>query len=406
MSLIRHARGIKPRLHPNKGGVPIDLDRIITRSAGVSQSSESVYEHGRRNKCGSDKSIPEAVYSVSQQEYGTNDLYKTLANLASEPVAGFTLADFENSLCDLTDIGKVDFGGALEQILWLPKLSVNSLELSIADPEGRIERNVELVGDDHRKLAHANNYFIYGTDTGATLGSYDIVVDDPAPVEDPNNTGVYILRLDRIRAGETTTIELTTNYTFDAVDTITVLSAEVGDEYRYYYTAGSWGTAGDPTTLNDVDPCFLKAENIVVEMNDGVTTVQLDILTSLTITASPSRLDESVLGSADKLIREVNSWEVSISLDGRVKEATIGEILMGVAGTNHGIVDVDEFLENASLTVKIYDDAKKTNFLIGYKSTELVFSDQTEDSTANEFATEAWSLTTDNLLITTDIGNL
>ena len=52
-------------------------------------------------------------------------------------------------------------------------------------------------------------------------------------------------------------------------DDVTIPGTLLGDVYNIYYSAASFGTAGDPTTVDSGNPCFLKAENVTVTLNDG-----------------------------------------------------------------------------------------------------------------------------------------
>jgi len=319
------------------------------------------------------------------------------------------LANFNTALTDIYQPGKTEFGGTVEQTLWLQKLSVDSIGLDIADPEAKIERSFELSGDKYKILRKANKYLIFKEDDAGTgvSGNYVIDVSDPAPVEDPNNSGVYILQLYRIRSGVATELDLTTDYTYNnGTKEITILAATAFDNYRIWYSAGSYGSAGDPFVLNDVDDCYLKADSVTVLIDDGVhAAVELDLLTSLSIAATLNRIDEGVIGSDEKVLRDVETTEVTLSLDGRIKDSTIEEVLMGEAGQDHGIIDVSLFGQ-VNVVVKIYEDTTKSTFKMGYKMTGMDFSDESRDFDANAFGTKPVSLAGTNLLITTEEGNL
>jgi hypothetical protein len=286
-------------------------------------------------------------------------------------------------------------------------MALTSFNLSMNADE-RIERSFELSGEFAKILRYGNKNLIFKTDDAAsgTSGNYDIVVNDPVPVVDPNNAGVYILDLYRIRAGVATQLKLTTDYTYNSgTNTITILSAAGDDHYRIWYSAGSYGSAGDPSALNDVDDCYLKADNVTVTIDDGTNApLTLDKLTSLSIDASFNRIDEAVIGSNEKVLKDVESYEVAISFDGFVKNSPIEEAFMTQAGQNWEIIDFSLFNE-VTITVLIYKEAAKTNFLIGYQTTGAEFNDTTQDYTANEFASNPFSTSSDNLKISTTIGD-
>lgn len=407
---IRHASAVKPITVPTNSDVsPDNMDRVQSISGGISQPSEDVYEVGRLDKVCTDKGILDSTLSITQLEYGTIDSYLQYAGLSSEPVAGLTLSDFNAALTDLYQPGKTEFGGTVEQTLWLQKLSVDSINLDIADSEAKIERSFELSGDKWKMVRKANKYLTFKEDDAATgvSGNYIISVSDPAPVEDPNNTGVYILQLYRIRSGVATELTLTTDYTYNnGTKEITILAATAFDNYRIWYSSGSYGSAGDPFVLNDVDDCFLKADSVTVLIDDGVhAAVELNLLTSLSLSATLNRIDESVIGSDEKVLRDVETTEVTLSLDGRIKDSTIEEVLMGQAGQDWGIIDVSLF-DSVNVVIKIYEDSTKTTFKMGYKMTGLDFSDESRDFDANAFGTKPVSLAGTNLLITESEGKL
>jgi len=405
---IRHASAVKPISIPVKHDVNTDnWDRVQTFNAATSQPMEKVYEIGRLAKMAFDKDILEASLSITQLEYGTMASYLQLSGDSAEPGAGLVLSDFDDTRTDFYLPGKDVYGGTVEQTLWMQQMSLDSLGLEI-NAEEKIERSFELSGDFCKIAREGNKYLIFKTDDAAsgTSGNYDIVVSDPAPVADPNNAGVYILDLWRIRSGVATQLDLTTDYTYDnPTKTITIIAASAQDHFRIWYTAASYGTSGDPTSLNDVDDYYLGAENVTVTIDDGThTAVELDKLTTLSISATLNRINQSKIGSVDKF-RDVEDYDVSISLGGYIKDYTIGEVLMLQAGQSWGIIDFSETGE-VDVIIKIYQEAAKSTFLIGYKATSVEFSDTSTNFEANSFGDGPYTLTGDSLLITTTIGNL
>ena len=117
-----------------------------------------------------------------------------------------------------------------------------------------------------------------------------------------------------------------------------------------------------------------------------------------------SRDEEKDLRSIQE-VQDVESYDVTVSFDGYVKDSTIEEVLMQQAGQTWGIIDFS-LMDEISLVVKVYEDKTKTTFKIGYKVTGLQFSDESRDFDANAFASKPITLTSDNLLVTTTEGNL
>lgn len=409
--LIRHARAYSPWFIPNKGGTPDDLHGITNiGGAGASVDREDIFVVGRKTKCGTDQDTPESTVPITQLERGTIDGYLLLSNLSAEPAGGITLDDFSNSLVDVALYGRDSFNGVLESTVWFPKTAISTLGIDIADPEARIERSFDMEGDDELNLTDANKLLIHRTATSAVTGAFVITgaILDPTPIVDPNNAGIFILRVDQTRAGVTTTLKEVTDYTYDDIlNTLTILASVTGDVYNVYYTAGDFGIPGDPTTPDNEAVCFLKAENVTVLIQDATSPqIEVDCLTSLSINATLNRIDESCLGSSERLLREISDTPVTIGLSGRVKKSQIQKALMNKLGTTHGIQSVKLYKDDVKVTVKIYSDATKTTFLLGYQVGNLAFDDSSLDVTANDFATLDINLGSDELLITAVEANL
>jgi hypothetical protein len=401
---IIHSSAIKPIIVPwNSDTQKQNVDRAINLSGGVTQPSENVYELGRLDKICTDLKIIEEKATLQQLEYGEIDTYLALANKATLPSGGLVLSDFDDSLVDILHVIKDKFAGTVEQTLWLPKLSLNSIALNIANADARIERSFDLGGDFFKILKTTNKIYlekIYTVPSGYSAAPYAISLADPVPVVDPNVAGKYIQRVLRVRSGVTVELELTTDYTFTAPSALSILLATSGDIIKVVYTAASFGTAGDYTALNDADLCYINADSVKVTLQSGVgTEVELDRLTSLSLTATLNRISEGVIGLREKLLKNVESYDVKVALGGRVKNAPIEDVLMGQAGNNWGIIDPNEFKTDLVLRVYIYEDSTKTTFKMGYKSTGCSFSDDTQDAAANAFASKTINLSSDNMLI-------
>lgn len=405
---IRHASAVKPISVSTVTAVAkTNWDRCQKFSWATTQPQEKVYEIGRRDKMAVDKDTLEATLSITQLEYGEIDSFLQLAGLSAEPVAGLALSDFDDSRVDFYLPGKDAYGGTLEQTLWLEKMSLDSFNLAI-NAEAKLERTFNLSGDYAKILKSGNKYLIFTTDDApsGTSGNYTIDVSDPAPVQIPGSSN-YILKIVRIRSGVATELVVTTDYTYsNATKLITILAATTADHYRVWYSAASYGSAGDPTALNDADDYFISAESVTITIDDGVhAAVELTKLTSASIAATLNRITESVIGDTEKVLRDVEDYDVTISLEGFVKEPTIEEALAGQAGQSYGLIDFSD-LGEVTVTIKVYEDSTKSVFKIGYQSTGLSFADGSEDWTANEFASVPINVNSDNLLITADIGNL
>lgn len=406
---IRHASAFKPLSVSMLADVDMaNWDRVQSFNATTTQPEEKLYEIGRRNKMVTDKGTLEATLSMTQFEYGELDAFLQIAGLSAEPSGGFELSDFDEGRLDFISPGKDVYGGTLEQTLWLENMALNSYEIAI-NADARLERSFEFAGEYAKIARYANKYVIFKTNDApsGTGGSYAIVLNDPAPVVDPNNAGVYILKLYRIRSGVATELDLTTDYTWNnGTTTLTILAALTGDQYRIWYTAASYGTSGDPQALNDVDDYYLPSENVTITIDDGThDPVELTKVTGMTISATLNRTDTPVIGTVEKL-KDTESYEVTVSIDQLVKNYPVEEALMGQAGQSHAIIDYSLF-DEVDVVAKVYAESTKSTFVIGYKVTGASFTDGTPaDYSANAFGNNPNTLSSDNLLITADEGNL
>lgn len=403
---IKHARAVSPWFIPNKGGSADDFHGLTDIGVDISVTSENVYVVGRKTKCATDRETPEATIPLTQFERGEIDTYLTLANLTAEPSGGFDLLDFNTSLVDVVYYIKEEFDGNVEASVWMPKCAVSSITLNIDDPEGRITRDIELSSDDERVFTGDNKILVHKQDTApsGTSGAYSIDVSDPAPVVDPHNSGSYIFRVDRTRG---TTTETITTWTFDSGNNeVDVTDALSGDVYNVYYSASSFGTPGDPTSVDSDPTCFLKAEVVTVLISDGTTEVELDRLQSLTITATLNRIDENVLGNDERVLREISDTPVTVDASGRVKRWRPERAFMNSLNSDNLASSVKAFNDNVRVTVKIYNNSDKDTFLIGYQVDNLSLSDGSLAFTANEFGTVDFSAESDDIKITTTEGDL
>ena len=407
---IRHSSAFKPLTVCERADVAEDnMDRVQNFSVSVNQPQEKLYELGRLDKMATDKEKLEVSVSITQFEYGTLDSYLQLAGLSTMPSGGLELEDFNSSRTDFISPGKTEYAGTLEQTLWCERLSVDSIGISINADE-RLERTFELSGN-FCKIAREGNKYVIFTSSDApsgTSGSLDIVLSDPAPVVNPNTAGEYILKVYRIRAGVATALTVTTDYTWtNGTTTLNIIAALADDNYRIWFTAASYGSAGDPQALNDVDDYYLSADNVTVTIDDGTNTaVELDKLTGLSIDATLNRSGEGAIGTSENLFNDVESYDVSVSLDGFVKNYSIQEALMTQAGQSWGIINYSD-MSAVSILIKVYETSAKTSFIIGYKMTGLEITDDSPaDFSANEFGSATVSLESDNLLISTTEGDI
>jgi len=407
---IRHARAVSPYFRPIIAGSNDELHGLTGIGADPSVGSEKVYVIGKQTKCGTDTETPVVTVPLSQLERGEIASYLCLANLASEPSGGLDVADFNSSLTDAIFYIKDAYAGSLDSTIWIPQCTVNSITLNVDDPEGRITRDIELSGDDRRIFAGANKCLTFSKSTvgsGYSAENYTIDISDPTPVVDPHNAGVYVMSVVRVRSGEAKTLEITTDYTYvNGTTTVTILSATTGDIYHVYWSAGTFPASGDPTSVDSDSICFLKAENVTILIDDGVTELELDRLSSLSLTVTFNRIDEKVLGNDQRILREVSDSPVTVDFSARVKRYRGDRAFMASLASANLASSVKSFSDDVKITVKIYNNADKDIFLIGYQVDNLSYTGGSFSISANEFGTIDVSAESDDVKITTTVGDL
>lgn len=404
----KHARSISPYFIPQGIGNADDFHGLTDAGGNPTIGKTDEFIIGQKDKCGTRKDIPEVTVPLTQNERGEINTFLTLANLTAMPSGGFTLSDFTAAIVDTVYYVREEERGTIEASIWHPQTTMSSFSLSI-DADDKIVREIELTGENEHVLAGTNNkYLIWTRDTApsGTSGNYTITVNDPAPSVNPNVSGEYILNIYRTRSGTRSILDVTTDYTFDGVDEITILSAETDDVYDIYYSASSFGSGGDPTTVDSDTNCFLKSENVTVELNDGTTTVELDGVTSLSLDATLTRLNEATVGTTTK-IKEITETPVTLSTTLRPTADFFHEkAFMNTLSSSDLVSDLLTFKDNIKVTIKIYETSSKSNFLIGYQLSNLSLDDSTLTITANEFAEQTISASTTDILITNQIGDL
>ena len=132
----------------------------------------------------------------------------------------------------------------------------------------------------------------------------------------------------------------------------------------------------------------------------------MDRLSSLTLTATLNRIDENVLGNDERVLREIEDTPVTLDLSGRIKNWFGEKAFMNQLADTDVISSVKDFNENIKVTVKIYNNANKDTFLIGYQVSGLSYTDGSFSATANEFSTMDISAESDDILITANQANL
>lgn len=366
-----HSTLAKPRIIPYNGtGAWAEIDRLQELSASISLNREKIREIGRDGTVDWRKRIPTTNVTLRQLEYGNLEFYRKLANV-SDATTDITLADFKTSMTDILCY-KTDDDGTYLGTVWYPKLRTSGFSINIGDPQAMIERNFTLVGEDEITLQGNNEYFIYDTVTSSGSGSQTFSVLPP-PVADPDASGAasgYFARVLRVRSGVTTELTYTTDYTYNSGTSIlTVNSCSVGDVFKLYYFCDEYLSGTSIFTNNDTDPGCLIAEAASVYLYVSANNY-LYKLQSVGIDVSFDRTDYFEIGNEEVVQRGVRDKTVRVTL-GRILEAyTLEEVLRGCA-TDYGKIDPRKFGDDITLRVKLFTDADKDTFGIGFKAPAL-----------------------------------
>ena len=402
--LIHSQSQFKPRYIPYLGDVDwVQVDRCQTLDPSGDFPSEDVKELGTDGKLGTLKETSVISCSLAQREYGSIEFYRALANKTAGTV---TLADFASSAGDINTY-LTDKNDAFVSTLWYPKQRLVSLGLSIGDPKAIVDRSFTFTGEQALILQTTNKYLIFKkkTLTAPDIGSGDIAVitlDDPVAVENPEDTGKYMFRVLRVKAGVTTELVEGTDYTSTA-NALTVEDCTVDDVIKYYYSSATWVTSpAAPFTTNVSDLNAIRANSMVLYLGSAG---RLYKVQSASLSVDLSREDVSEIGNEDIIARSVLENTVSIDL-GKLLDTsfTIEEVLRGNA---NGVLDSKNYATDLTWMLAVYSDATHNTFKLGYKSTDCSVSTSRPGTGAIATNVDSgYTLKADNLLITTSAGDL
>lgn len=409
-----HSSNWKPKVFPYKGTAnPTEIDRLQDMSGSVTINRTKIEEVGRSGIVDWRVGIPSVSLTLRQLEYGSIEFWNQLAN-KSLSNTDINLTDFKTSMVDIAGY-KTDDDDTFKGTVWYPKFRLSGFGISIGDPDSLIERSFTLVGEDEIQWQGDNKYLIYLTktcgsgesgDVSITIGSGDYS-NYPAPVEDPDNSGTYILRVLRVRSGTTT--ELTSGsssgqYEYSSsTQTLTFHGAQVDDVYKVYYTASSYITGESPFTANDSDLAGISADSCSIYLVSASNYIYR--LQSVAIDVTLDRFDVKEIGNDEVVARGARDISVTVTLGRILETLTPEEALRGVS-SSYGKIDIRKFSDDISLIVKIYSDADKGTFKIGYKFTDLAPTGLDAGVPLNDYITRGISLTGESGKITSDESSL
>ena len=378
----------------------IQLDRIQSVTPVATLNREKNKEVGRDGTIDYVKRTPTIAYALTQNESLNMKIFRALAN-KSNSTHPININDFKTSATDLLAYLTKDDGNFLGTI-WYPKLRVAGFSLNIADPDAKIERRFDLVGEVMKEFQNNNKYVIYKletADSGEITGAdWSITLNDPVPVEDPKTSGKYIFRVTRIRGGVTTDLSAgtgTDQYEYDSgTNVLTVHNAQVGDSYKIFYTASSYISGQSIWTNNDSDVGATLAYNVSLWLGgQALTRVQ-----GVTVDVRFAREDHKEVGNKEVVQRGVTEKTVTLTLPRFLETYTIEEILAGKS-SGFGHLDIEDYLDNISFVMKFYSDVAKTQFKWGIKITNLSPTENRTGVAVDGYTTRDLTLESESMII-------
>jgi hypothetical protein len=386
-----------------------NIDRAQSIDPAVTMNSEEVKECGRDSErdgvLGYDKGIPAVAYKVTQLDYSTLAIFKKLAGKA-DSVDSLTLNDFKTPASDITTL-LTDDSGVVKGTYLYSELRLNSFAFNIGDPNARIERTFNLVGEAVKLTKVGAKYVIYKraeVESGEE-GDFDIVLTAPVPAINPD-TSKYIERLVRVRAGVAEKlVEGTTDDTYAYVNgttTLTVHGAEVGDAYRVCHFAAEHVTGVEPYEVNDDDPATMKAYHAEILVG---TSQRLYRLQSISVDVTLDRSDEGAIGTKDKIGRGISKKTVKITLGEILDEFTVEDVIRGEV-SGYTVMDVANLSDDITVMVKVFGDYPHETFAWGMKSTGMMPTDYSATASVENYVKKNVSLQGSALLLSETVGDI
>jgi len=392
-----HSSSYKPRVIPiyTDGGTA-EIDRLQELTATTTLNRVKIEEIGRVGIVDWRKNTPSVNVSLRQLEYGNMEFFRKLANVG-DSVDTIQLTDFRTSSVDIAGY-KTDDSGTFLGTVYYPNLRLAGFGISIGDPQALIERNFSLVGEDENILLYGNKYLIYKRNTIAAGLDSTVTLNDPAPVANNDDSGAFLFKVVRMRAGVGTLLLHGTEWSYDGAGTLTINgTSEADDVILAWYSAGSDIAGNDLFVLNDADVAGITAECCSIYLE---TSNYLYRLQSVSVDTTFDRNDVREIGSKDVVMRGVRDYTNRITLGRILEQYTIEEVLRGKAGLSYGIINVRNFTSNMNLVIKVYEDNMKTNFKIGFKYIDLAATGVDAGAPLNDYVTRGVTLECQQAFIT------
>jgi hypothetical protein len=403
-----HSSYYRPRIVPVLGDVDsAEIDRAQSIDPTSTLNREKVEEIGRDGAVGYLKGSPTIGYRLAQLEYGSLELWQKLINSAVKGNIGqdeITLNDFKTPYFDILAY-LTDDDATFRGTMWYPALRTSGFSINIGDPQARIERSFDFVGESSIIWQGANKYVIFGKYECGSGGDNDIDLTAKAPAEDPDNTGVYMLRVVRVRAGVSTVLVDGTDFSYsNATKILTITSVVASDVIKYWYTSA---TAPDVIfTPNDADASALLGDCASVYLYVPASGKPSDSdyiyrLQSVNLEVRFDREDQREIGNKNVVQRGIRTKTVTATLGRLMEQFTIEEVLRGeVAG--YGKIDIEKFTDQVALIVKVFSDNTKSTFKYGFLATGMTPTEIRGGANVGEYSNGETALEGENLIISAD----
>jgi hypothetical protein len=403
---LTHASAVKARLYPYYSALePENIDRLQSLRLGWTRPNDMVYEAGEQDEIARDWQTPETTASAMMFENGSMDIWKILTNKNAETL---NLEDFDDKYVDLVTFKRdvrSDEKGVLVKCIYEPYMTLSGFGINIADPEAKIERSFDLVGDAYTTIYEGNKGFCYTdlvVESGKEDANCEIDLSSNPPVKNPDDN-TYFFRVSRERDEVVSILVSGTDYTYDNAEgneKLTVLHCDSGDIIKVSYCGADANE--NAWVKNTTDLNFIKANSISAFLVDAATNYRVYKLDSLSLAVAFDLERIKELGTKTEILRRVRNKTVTASLRGKVSSASFDEILRGKAGEDYGVIDVTRFVDTIGLLVKCYSDFNKTAFKIGYYVSNLRYPSRNIDIAANDYLTKDISLEGKALRVSSD----
>lgn len=397
-----------PRIFPwNSARTPQQIDRVTELTGDVTLNQEKLYELGRTLKLGVHKLTPSCPVTIVQNEYGSMAFWRALANKIDPSSAGeddsIDLEDLKSTKFDISAY-LTDEDGTFKGTAYFPKQRLSGFSINIADPDSMVVRNFDLAGEQCRIIV--DNYLSYQSQTAT--GATETVTLSPAAIE--YASGKYIYRVLRVRAGVVSELieDNSSPYANDTwrytTGTVVVQTCQAGDIIKVFYPSATAYTTLWTDNDSDAEALYADQCSIFLKIGSG-SEEQVYRLQSVNIDTVLERTDYKEIGNKEVVQTGVKSKTVTVTLGRILEDFTIEEILGNVG--SYKDINVENLVDNITLTVKIYTDNTKATFKMGYKITNLSptslkpLGAKPEDMDTAEDVMES-----DNFMVTTDESEL